>query len=122
MIIPLLITFTLFTLSIAIIGFFLKLSGAIEEETLFYYLSGLMLCIISIGSFGSGIQYETGANSTIVGNTTSYHYTYTDADSTSTTITSLSLLTVGLFLMISGYSINTNRKKQKIEEEGHSSW
>jgi len=122
MIIPLLLTFTGFALSIAIIGFFLKLSGAIEEETLFYYLSGLMLTIVALLSFGSGIQYETGANSTTVGVNTNYVYTYSNADLRSTSIVSLSLLTTGIFLMISGYTINTHRKKQKTEEEGGSSW
>ena len=122
MIIPLLLIFTAFPLLIATIGFFLKISGAIESETVFYYLSGVMLSIIAITSFASGIQYETGANSTVNGNITVYTYSYTDADLQSTTLVSLSLLACGFFLIITGYRENKRRKKAKIEDEGDSSW
>ena len=122
MIIPLLLIFTAFPLLIAAIGFFLKISKAIETETVFYYLSGVMLSIIAITSFASGIQYETGANSTVIGNNTIYTYSYTNADLQSTTLVSLSLLACGLFLIITGYTENKNRKKAKIEDEGDSSW
>ena len=122
MIISVLLVFTFFPLLIALIGFFLKLSHAVEDETLFYYIAGLIIVAVALFSFSSGIEYETGANSSVVGNLTTYTYNYTKADLQTSGLVSLSLLVLGIFLIIAGYNINNHRKKEKIENEGESAW
>ena len=123
MIIPLLIVFTIFPLLIAGLGFLLKLNGTIEDETVFYLVSGILLTILAIFSFGSGIEYQTGAVHSVSSlNETTTTYVYTPAPIISTSIVSLSLLTTGIFLIIASYTIKEQRNKLKIDDEGSSSW
>lgn len=122
MIISILLVFTFFPMLLAAIGFFLKLAGTIEEETVFYYIAGILLICVSLFSFTSGIEYETGANSTVTGNITKYVYNYTKADLQTSSLISLCLLVIGMFLVISAYNLKKNRRKREIEDEGDSSW
>jgi len=118
MIIPILLIFTLFPLILAAVGFFLKLGNFIEDETMFYFIAGIILCIFSLVTWSSGIQYQTGTET--IGNITNFEYSSVDGYSVG--FVGLSMLVTGLFLIIATFSLGRQRKEAREEDEGKSSY
>jgi NADH:ubiquinone oxidoreductase subunit 4 (subunit M) len=122
MILNLLWVLTAFPFILAALGFFLKLSGTIEDETVFYLISGILLALLSIITLTSGIQYETGHNTTVTGVGSTTTYNYLSVDGFSLPIISLSLLAISMFFIIATAKIKKKRQKEETDEYGKSSW
>ena len=111
-----------FSFILSAIGFFLKLSGTVEDETVFYMVSGIFLALLSVLIFSTGVQYDTGRNTTVTvfGSTTVYNYS--SMTNPSLSIIALSVMTMAIFLILTTSRIRKNREKNKTDIEGKSSW